>query len=416
MIKTARRWWRQAALGALAIAFMARTADGSAGSGVLLVGLQDGASEQSIASTVARSGGYIVSQTDPLRQVTVITRRESAGTLASHLQRNPHVRYVEPDAGYQLAAAPGDERYLAGEQWNIDRVQAAQAWDLLPEGGNTIVAVLDTGIDYDHPEFAGRISPLGCDAFHGRCATSTPTRARDDNYHGTHVAGIIGANTNNRTGIASVSGGRVTILPIKVLSQAGAGYTGRILEAIVYAVDNGATVINMSLGGGCGRTASDAWRDAIAYAESKDVLIVMAAGNGGSCWEGTYPQSDSRIISVGATDSGDKGASFTDRGAWVRVAAPGASILSTMPVTRGSYGSLNGTSMATPHVAAQAALLYQIPGATRAKVIEWILSTCDPAPVSVQCGGRINVHRSVHLAVTGIDPAKVTEGEPITRR
>jgi subtilisin family serine protease len=259
---------------------------------------------------------------------------------------------------------------LQGQQWNIDRVKAWEAWDLLPPGGNTMVAVIDSGIDYDHPEFAGRISPNGCDQFHGDCLGSGGgTRARDDNGHGTHVAGIIGANTNNRTGIASVSGGRVTIIPVKALSVAGAGYTSDVLDSITYAVNKGAKVINMSLGGPCGETPralDDAWRDAIVYAEQRDALIVKSAGNDGGCWEGRFPDTDSRVLSVAATDAADGSPIFTSRGAWVKVAAPGHRILSTYPGARGSYATLSGTSMAAPHVAAQAALLFQVPGATKA--------------------------------------------------
>jgi subtilisin family serine protease len=394
----------------LALPARAVTREGSPTDGHrLVVGLTDGADDASLARLLGAAGARIAARIAPLQIVVVEVRPGTADTVRATLRRSPVVRYAELDPPVTMAGTPNDEYYVSGQQWNIDRVHAPEAWDLLPPGGNTTVAVIDTGIDYGHPEFAGRISPRGCDQYHGDCLGSGGgTQARDDNGHGTHVAGIIGATTNNRIGIASVAAGRVTILPVKVLSRGGGGFTSDVLDAVVYAVDQGAKVINMSLGAGCGtgaRAVVDAWRDAISYAEQHDTLIVMAAGNDGGCWEGNYPASDARVLSVAATDIGDSGASFTSRGSWVRVAAPGVEILSTVPVARGSYAIASGTSMATPHVAAEAALLYQVPGATKAKVMEWITSTCDPALVSVQCGGRINVYRAVALAVTGVDPA-----------
>jgi thermitase len=384
------------------------------GTNSLVVGLTEGANESDLSGALTAFGARVVSRIDKLHLLVVETPTGAGGPALAALRRHPSVRYAEPNSPVTYASAPSDEYYADGQQWNIDRVKAPDAWDLLPAGGNTVVAVIDTGIDYGHPEFAGRISSFGCDQFHGDClGLGGGAIARDDNYHGTHVSGIIGANTNNRIGIASVSGGRVTIIPIKVLSKGGGGYTSDVLDAVIYAVDKGAKVINMSLGAPCGSKAPvDAWRDAITYADARDVLIVMAAGNDGGCWEGNYPLTDARIMSVAATDIADSGATFTSRGPWVSVAAPGVRILSTYPVARGSYGVLSGTSMATPHVSGQAALLYQVPGATRAKVMEWIKSTCDPATVSVQCGGRINVYRSVYLAVNGLDPAKAPVAPP----
>jgi subtilisin family serine protease len=173
-------------------------------------------------------------------------------------------------------------------------------------------------------------------------------------------------------------------------------------------------VINMSFGGPCGEAVSQATRDAIAYADRHDVVLVFAAGNSGGCREGRFPQNDPRVLSVAATDVSDNGATFTDRGLYVAVAAPGVNIWSTVPRScvsaicdESGYRAASGTSMAAPHVAAEAALLFQVPGATKAKVVDWITSTCDPAPVSVRCGGRINVYRAVALATTGVDPAAV---------
>ena len=228
---------------------------------------------------------------------------------------------------------------------------------------------------------------------------------RDIEGHGTHVAGILGAATNNGVGVASVSGGRVTVLPIKVSIRGSGGiYSAAVFDAIVYAVRKGAKVINMSFGGACGNEASRVWRDALDFAEQHGVLFVKAAGNGGGCDQGRYPDSDPRVLAVAAVDRSNGMPSFSARGFWVSVAAPGVDILSTVP---GGYALESGTSAAAPHVAALAAMLFQVPGATKAQVMDWITSTCDPVGLNVQCGGVINAYRAVHLAVKGSDPGRM---------
>ncbi len=384
--------------------------------GRVIVGVVADADPAPIDDALAAAGAGVTLRIDQLHVLAVQGRPGGRDDLIARLERLPAVRYAAPDGDrYQLMSAPSDPAYQAGDQWNIDKVQAPQAWDLLPSGATTLVAVLDTGIDYNHPEFAGRISPAGCDEFHGGCSSHSGARPQDLNGHGTHVAGIIGAATNNGVGVASVSGGRVTILPVQVLSVGGGVVKdSTIINSIVYAVDQGAKVINMSFGGACGSEVDPAEREAIDYAEAHGVLLVMSAGNSGGCREGRFPQNDPRVISVAATDRSDDGATFTDRGLYVSVAAPGVRILSTVPLALGGYAVFSGTSMAAPHVTAEAALLFQVPGATKDKVVRWITSTCDSANVSATCGGRINVYRAVSLAMTGIDPgaSAVPAGTP----
>lgn len=334
--------------------------------------------------------------------VVDVPRAQSRG-LAGRLRSLAEVRYVEPETMLSPSTPPNDPLYVQGRQSFLDRLRAPEAWDLLPADRTTIVAVLDTGIDYNHPEFAGHISSASCDMGFNGCSLERSVPARDADGHGTHVAGIIGAITGNGAGVASVSGGRVTILPIKVSLKPFVGFPGGpALQAIVYAVNNGARVINISFGPGCGAPFSQAWSDAIGYAEERDVLIVMSAGNSGGCAEGLYPAGDRRVISVAAVDKSGDPARFTNRGGWVTVAAPGTEITSTY--LNNGYASLSGTSQAAPQVSALAALLYQVPGATRDKVIDWITHTCDPAPITVRCEGTINAYRAVHLAVKGSDP------------
>lgn len=375
------------------------------GSTTLLVGVASAESQARLAPVLRYFGASV---RDDIGQISVLVVDVPAATvnaLTDHLRRSPEVRYAEVSEPFaaELMGMPGDP--MVKDQWNLVRVQAPQAWDLLPKGGNTIVAVLDTGVDRTHPDLAGVISPNGCNAYaHGCPQPADRPLPSDLSGHGTHVAGIIGAIPDNGLGIAGVAGGRVTLLPITVGNRGGGVAPHAYLRGIVYAVDAGARVINMSFGAQCGRQAWDAYRDAIAYAEARDVLIVTSAGNDGGCYTGRYPQDDPRVLTVTASDTADTVPAWSGAGSYVAVAAPGVSVMSTVPMLFGGYRTYSGTSMAAPHVAAQAALLFQVPGATKAKVMDWIKRTCDPINVIAQCGGRINVYRSVVLATTGVDP------------
>jgi serine protease len=204
----------------------------------------------------------------------------------------------------------------------------------------------------------------------------------DEDGHGTHVAGIIGATANNAAGIAGLARG-VAILPVRVLDGNGSGWNSDIAKGIVYAADRGAAVINLSLGS---TSASATVRDAVAYANSKGSVVVAAAGNSRSSGSPTsYPAAFPNVIGVGATDSTNRVASFSNAGSYVDVAAPGVKILSTVPAT--GYANLSGTSMATPYVAAAAALLRAAkPAATTAQVAAALQSTA----VDLGAAGRDN--------------------------
>ena len=375
----------------------------------LLVGVHAG-SEETLAPLLAASGARITARLPELNLLVVETAPGRAEGTVHRLRQTAAVRYVEHDQPLTLAAEPNDPLYMDGKQWNLTRIRAAEAWDLIPGDGKTIVAVLDSGVDHTHPDLAGQVVPRGCEAFAAGCTTGTAAPL-DTIGHGTHVAGIIGAKTNNALGVASVTGGRVSILAVRLSARATSTVNGAdALRAVVYAVDNGAKVINMSFGGRCGTPQSDPWREAVDYAHNRDVLIVVSAGNDGECVEGRYPASDPRVLAVAAVDREGFQPSFSSRGPYVSVAAPGVSIHSTY--LNGGYATVSGTSMAAPHVSGLAALLYQVPGATAAKVMEWIKSTCDGLVDGNQCGGVINAYRAAHLAAKGVDPGKVQDAPP----
>ena len=285
-------------------------------------------------------------------------------------------------------------------------MKAEESWQYLPAEGNTVVGVIDSGIDYGHPEFAGRISPLSCDMAADGCRPPDKiTPAIDDLGHGTFVSGIIGAATNNGIGVASVTAGRVTLLVVRVATPVGSiASTSVVIHGLIYAAERGAKVINMSLGPPCGTPFSESWHAALDRIETLGSLLVVSGGNQGGCPQGLYPHSDQRVLSVGALDSVNDRPLWSNAGQFVSIAAPGAKVPSTTLSTRTSYTTSDGTSFAAPHVTGAAALLFQKPGATKRDVMNWLMQTCDLANISVRCGGVLNMQRALALAFTGSDP------------
>jgi thermitase len=240
---------------------------------------------------------------------------------------------------------PNDPYY--GSQWGLTRVRAPEAW-ALSTGQGVLIAVLDTGTDYTHPDLSGKVR-TDID----RDFVNNDDDAMDNNGHGTHVSGIAAAATNNSRGVAGM-GWDASILPLKVLDSGGNGRTDQLISAIYYAADHGARVINMSLGGpySC---LSDL-QAAVDYAYSRGVLLVAAAGNWPYIAQSPFPANCAHVLGVAATTSSDSRAWFSNYGDHVSVAAPGEDIYSTLRY--GGYGDMDGTSMATPFVAGLAALVY----------------------------------------------------------
>ncbi|MDY6796389.1 MAG: DUF5719 family protein [Actinomycetota bacterium] len=254
----------------------------------------------------------------------------------------PGVLYVEPDTRVSVDSSCKNTYYT--NQWYLPQIGADRAWEVEVGRDDVVVAVVDTGVDASHPDLAGRILS-GYDFVDGDGS------ACDHNGHGTHVAGIIAASGEDGTGVTGLAW-RIRILPVKVLDDGGRGYYSDVIEGIRYAADNGAGVINLSLGGGAD---SRALQEAVDYALSRGVAVAAAAGNDGLD-SLSYPAACKGVIAVGATDSDDRPASFSNRGEGLDLMAPGVSIYSDYP--GGSYAYMSGTSMAAPQVAGAMALLY----------------------------------------------------------
>lgn len=270
--------------------------------------------------------------------------------LAQTLAADPEVAYAQPNYRYHLLRTVNDP--LSTFQYALNKINAYGAWDVTTGNSNIKIAIIDSGVRLSHPEFAGRVLP-GYDFFNN---DSDPS---DDVGHGTHVAGIAAAAGDNGEGISGVCW-QCSILPIKVGGEEGIPNDALAL-GIRWAADQGARVINLSLGG---EEDAPIIHDAIKYAVGKNVVVVVAAGN--SADDGNpveYPAAYEEVIAVGATDQNDQRAFFSQIQPYVDVSAPGWNIASTWNESRELpllYISESGTSMAAPYVAGLAGLLLSI--------------------------------------------------------
>src|SRR5690606_31280784 len=248
------------------------------------------------------------------------------------------------------------------QKFDFDYVNVPLTWDLYSPKKKITIAVIDSGIDMNHPDLKNQIvKPYN--------ALNPGSKPTDRNGHGTHVAGLAGAQTNNKIGVASIAK-NVSIMPIKVGDEAPS--TIDVAEGIYYAVDNGAHIINLSLGGRYSQYVDDA----IQYAYKKGVVVVAASGNNGSNVQ-QYPAALTSVLSVAAIDTiANSLADYSNYGNWVTIAAPGTDLFSTIPTSMNStmpYAYLSGTSMASPMVASFAGLMKsQYPNLTHDQ-IRWLM-------------------------------------------
>jgi len=306
------------------------------------------------------------------------------------LQQDPRVEYAELDYVVHATIVPDDpDLYL---QWGLSKIQAPTAWDETTGSSDLVIAIVDTGVDLNHPDLNDKIVP-------GWDFVNDDNSPQDDHGHGTHVAGIAAAETNNARGVAGVSWG-ARIMPIKVLRYDGDGYYSDVAQGVLYACNHGAKVINLSLGG---TNPSSTLKDALEQAYQDGCIIVAAAGNSGQN-EVDYPARYPETIAVAATDQTDTRAAFSDYGPQIEVAAPGVDIYSTLwTPSSHTYGWKLGTSMSTPHVSGLAALLLSLcPQLTNTEVRSVIRSTAQdlgaPGWDPYFGFGRINAQKAVKAA------------------
>jgi subtilisin family serine protease len=358
--------------------------------------------------------------------------------LLNIMSKLPGVMYAEPNYIVEAIQTPNDTRF--GELWGLNNtgqtvggqvgiagadISAVQAWDVSTGSSNIVVGVIDTGVDYNHPDLAANIwsapasftvtvggQTITCPAgSHGFNAVANTCNPLDDNNHGTHVSGTIGARGNNSSGVAGVNW-TTSIMGLKFLSASGSGNTADAIECIQFAIQAkqifGAAanvrILSNSWGGG---GFSQALLDAINAANSNDMLFTAAAGNSNSNNDTTafFPANYNapNVLAVAATDNRDNKSSFSSFGATtVDLGAPGTNILST--VRNGGFAVFSGTSMATPHVSGAAALVLSRCSLSTADLKANLMNNVDPVSSlagRTVTGGRLNVDRAIRACSGG---------------
>jgi subtilisin family serine protease len=422
--------------------------------GELLVKFSQGINSQAVVTAFADVGVEAKKFVPQLSVYqAVIKTGKSVEEAIADFEKMPNVAYAEPNYIYTIDVVPNDPRF--SELWGMQNtgqtgglagadISATQAWDISTGDANVLVGVIDTGVDFTHEDLAANIyTNPGEDAWTN---SNDPTTGNgvdddnngfvddwkgwnfikndnnpyDDNMHGTHCSGSIGAIGDNTIGVAGVNW-TVSIMPLKFLDSRGSGSTSDAIEAILYAADMGVQVMSNSWGGG-GFSAS--MEDAIKYANDKGALFVAAAGNDGTNNDQSpeYPSNYDipNVVAVAASDHSDNLAIWGGGGGGgdcgfacsnamaavpgsnygkttVDIAAPGKNILSSIPGN--SYTLLSGTSMATPHIAGAAALLLAVnPGLTIAEQKAALFDTVDKLDDftnKVASGGRLNLAAAV---------------------
>lgn len=377
--------------------------------GRLLVKFKDGIVTSAAADILADHGArYLTNLYASEVQLAAIPEGQELA-LAAQLNADPRVEYAEPDYIYWALGAPNDPHY--SKQWAHPLMQSAAAWDIHTGSTTVVIAVIDSGVDTGHPDLAGKIVT-------GYDFVANDSDPRDENGHGTHVAGIAAAITHNSVGVAGMSWG-ARIMPVRVLDASGSGTSSNIISAINWASSHGAKVLNLSLGG---PYYSVYVQNAVTAAHNAGSLVIAAMGNcrtaGGGCAVAnptSYPAAYNNVMAVAATGPGptETYAYYSQYGSHCDIAAPGGAmtylhdpngIYSTMPTYTVdmtgdgfylNYDYLQGTSMAAPYVSGLAALIWSVaPSSTPAQVQQTMQNTAvdlGAAGWDVNYGhGRIN--------------------------
>jgi thermitase len=369
----------------------------------LIVGFRTGTGAHARSAGLRRAATKLAVRSYSAMDMPSLTASEvtvpagQAVAVEHALEARSDVAWVEVDHVAHAFWNPGDP--FLSQQWGLAKIGAYTAWDTA-RGSGEEVAVVDSGVNYDHEDLQGRVDK-GWDFVDG------DADPMDVNGHGTHVAGIAAASAGNGAGGSGVAPD-ARVLAVRVLDGDGSGYYSWIANGITYAADHGANVINLSLGGPQG---SHALQEAIDYATARGVVVTCASGNDG-VGKVSYPAAYPQCLSVGASTSADQRASFSNYGKGLDVVAPGQNIFSS--TIDGFYDSWDGTSMATPFVSGEAAVL-ESQGLTRRQVVATIENTAHdigkPGYDPETGYGRVDLAAAV-AAAAQIGPAAADSEAP----
>jgi len=330
-------------------------------------------------------GGALIEEIPQIQTHRIRVPAHALEAIQRVLSRRPEVKFVEKNEVFPPDLTPNDPYY--SYQWHLRKILAPEAWDITQGSPGIIVAVLDTGVDPTHPDLEENLVA-------GYNFYDLNTDTSDVYGHGTAVAGAAAAQGNNQIGVASPAW-QVRVMPIRIASPDGYAYTSTIAQGLTWAADHGARVMNVSFSGVAG---SSTIRNAAQYVQNKGGVVLAAAGNCG-CFD--YTSENPYILSVSATDQYDYLASFSSRGEYVDVSAPGVSIASTLD--GGGYGYVSGTSFASPITAGVVALMLSInadltPGEVE-RLLESTAVDLGTAGYDTSFGfGRVNAQQAVQAA------------------
>src|SRR2546426_476706 len=367
----------------------------------LLVKLVSGLTTAQEQALLTAYGGTERTSISALHLYVVDVPAAQATAIGARYLADRRVKSVELDHVRKTAASPSDPLYSS--QWNLPQIGWDHVYGSVTPTGTATIAILDTGVDASHPDLAGRVLP-GDSAFAGSDPLTDPNGPR------TETAGITGAVTDNQTGVAGVAYSGVSIIPVQVLDSAGVGQDSDIVNGVIWAADNRASVILMPFSNS---GFSQNLQDAISYAWSKGAVLVAATGNDGSP-NATYPAGDADVVGVSATDPTDALWSGSNYGVDTVIAAPGVNIPTTNP--GGTYTTISGTSASSAMVAGVAAFERAVdPAASNAVIVGRLAHDADPAGTAGQTGnGRVNMQRVVaDTSSISATPAGVPGGGPL---
>ncbi len=356
--------------------------------GELLVQPKAWAGEAQVQAALKKHGAEVKKEIEQIKVKLISVPDNALDKIRSAMSKNPVFSFVEPNYLAKPVYTPNDDRYP--DQWHLPDISAPSGWDLSFGDSEVPIAIIDSGVDPDHPDLSNKLMT-------GHNFIDDTTDTADGYGHGTGVAGSSAAMSDNVTGVAGIAW-QNPIMPLMVLNSDGTASYSDIAEAITYAVDNGARVMNISLSGS---SSSYTLQNAVDYAWNNGAVIVASAGND-STDTPYYPAACEHAVAVSATDSSSQLAYFSNYGSWIDVCAPGVSILTTN--NSGGYGDRSGTSFSSPITAGVVALMVSAnPSLSNSQVVQLLQESADDLGergFDTSFGhGKVNVYAAVDAAM-----------------